>query len=156
MATIKSEAVKSGIVPDATDGRLSVAWGFWTFDDDGGGAIGDVIQMVVIPKNARIIDIKVEWPNTFAGACTFDVGDGDDDDRFLAAIANGTNAGRISLYGGWANGAEIDEAINANGLGYTYTAEDTIDITCEGAAAATGDLFALCVIYSVEGGFADE
>jgi len=156
MATYKTEAVLSGNCPDRQDGSINASWGHWSYDDEGGGAINDIIQMVNIPKGARIIDIMVEWPATFAGSSTFDVGDGDDDDRFMAAIANATNAGRLSLFGGFSNAAEIDEAINASGLGYTYTAADTIDITVEGAAAATGDIFIMCVLYTVEGGFDDE
>lgn len=156
MATIKSSAVLSGNAPDRMNGQVQVVWGHWDFTTDGGGAINDVIQMVPIPKGARIIDILVEWPATFDGAATFDVGDGDNDDRFMAAISNATNAGRLSLFGGFSNAAEIDEAINASGLGYLYTADDTIDITCEGGAAATGDYFDMCVLYTVEGGFNDD
>uniref|UniRef100_A0A6H1ZS52 Putative structural protein n=1 Tax=viral metagenome TaxID=1070528 RepID=A0A6H1ZS52_9ZZZZ len=156
MAIHKTEAVLSGNCPDRADGSINASWGHWAYDDEGAVVIDDVIQMVNIPAGARIIDILVEWPATFAGSSTFDVGDGDDDDRFMAAIANATNAGRLSLFGGFSNTAEIDEAINASGLGYTYSAADTIDITVEGANTATGDIFIMCVLYIVEGGFTDE
>ena len=156
MATIKTEAVISGAIIAEKPGCVLCSFGHWAYDDEGGGAVDDVIQMCPVPDNARIIDILVEWPNTFAAGCTFDVGDGDDDDRFLAAISNTANAGRMSLFGGLFNSIEIDEAINANGVGYTYTDPDTIDIVTEGAASATGDLFVMCVLYMVEGFFADE
>lgn len=153
MATIKTESAVSMNAPDRRDGTLQVAWGHYTYADEGAVAIGDVIQMCKLPAGARIVDIMVEWGALTSG--TFDVGDGDNDDRFLAAIAM-DNAGRMSLFGGLANGAEIDEATNVSGMGYTYDAADTLDITIEGAAISATLAITLCVLYTVEGGFDDE
>ena len=155
MATVRTEAVLADVAPDRQNGQVQVVWGHYSYADEGAVAINDVIQMVPIPKDARILDILVEWNSTWDAGSTFDVGDGDDDDRFLAAIAM-ANSGRMSLFGGLSNGAEIDEAINASGLGYTYSAADTIDITIEGAAADTGDTITMAVLYVCEGGFDDE
>uniref|UniRef100_A0A6M3JV54 Putative structural protein n=1 Tax=viral metagenome TaxID=1070528 RepID=A0A6M3JV54_9ZZZZ len=158
MATIKSPAVIAGsIVPDQP-GCVLPSWGKWTYTDDGGGAVDDVIQMCPVPASSRIIDILVEWSDGFDGSATFDVGDGDDDDRFYAAVSNATNDGRISLAGGTVGGTAIQEGplTSMSGFGYTYDDADTIDITTEGGAAATGDAFTMCVLYSVEHFFADE
>lgn len=157
MATIRTESVISGVAPDRTDGSVNAVWGEWSYNDEGGGAINDVIQMVPIPKNAKIIDILVEWSDGFAGSSTFDVGDGDDDNRFYDAVDNSTNDGRISLAGGTKGGSAIQEGplTSMSGYGYVYTSADTIDITVEGAAAAAGDAFTMCVLYTVEGGFDD-
>ncbi len=158
MATIQTSAVKAGNCPDRQDGSVNASWGEWKFDDDGGGAVDDVIQMVNIPKNAKIIDILVEWSDGFDGSATFDVGDGGNDDRFYAAVANATNDGRIGLCGGTLGGSAIQEGplVSMVGIGYVYSSADTIDIVTEGGAAASGDEFTMCVLYTVEGGFDDD
>ena len=157
MATQKSAACISNYAPDTPDGNMKCRIGTWTYADDGAAAIGDVLQMVPVPKGAQIIDILLAWTALSAGV--FNVGDGDDADRFfLALVAN--KIGRISMFGGFDNETNTDETAvrgttKAN-LGYEYTAADTIDITLTSAAVESADEITMMVLYKVEGGTADE
>lgn len=97
---------------------------------------GDVIQMVRIPAGARINDIIFAISST-SQSHTVTIGDGNDADRFFASTsAVLVEAVRMSLGGGFA---------------YSYSAEDTIDITIgtvTSGTAADADL-RLIVSYTM-------
>ncbi|MDD5006833.1 MAG: hypothetical protein PHC68_00355 [Syntrophorhabdaceae bacterium] len=149
--TVKTEQVLSGVAPDRANGQVQCAWGHFTYADDGAVAAAEVMQMVQIPKNARIIDILLSWS---ALAITIGVGDGSDTTGWYSAL-DLTNAGQCSLFGGVANNAEIDEGPNNYQPGKVYSAAaDTIDVIPSGAIGATFTLD-MCVMYDVRGGFSD-
>ncbi len=98
-------------------------------------AAGDVIQMVKLPAGAIVQDIRVGI-NGHTGVATVNVGLGSD----------------ISLYGASVvlSGSTVASNIMpVRAIGYSLSAEDTIDIQCAGVSAnsAVGALF-LSVTYA--------
>lgn len=107
------------------------------------GTINNVIEMVRVPAGARIIGMHGYLPDNDGGASfTLDVGDGSDTDRFIAASTVGQAAGWFSTVN-----------MASTGVGYKYTAADTIDLLVHAApasAAATSGTVYLWVHYIVE------
>ena len=101
----------------------------------------DVIQMVPVPKGARISAVRLasaDLDTNGTPTITMKVGDGGDDDRFITSSTIGQTGGVANL--------------NAQtGLGYEYTADDTVDITFGVASAtfAAGDI-TLVVEYTTD------
>lgn len=90
--------------------------------------INDVVQMIKVPKGARVIETKLgadDLDTNGAPTITLDVGDGGDVDRYIAASTVAQ-----------AGGAPV-ESILKTGFGFVYTTDDTIDIMVK-AAPATG------------------
>ena len=95
-------------------------------------AQNDVIQMVKVPQGAIIVDGYLRVSGAAGLLVTADVGDGSDDDRFLAAAdIDGTLFHRFNL-----------------ATPFEYSAEDTIDITVEGADPAS-ITYTLVIFYLV-------
>lgn len=83
---------------------------------------GDVIQMVPIPKGAFIIDVDTQFtPGAGGPVLTWLVGDGNATNRYQASVS--------------ATLATLQR--NTGGHGYSYSAEDTIDILIGAVASAT-------------------
>lgn len=101
----------------------------------------DVVQMVPVPKGARITEVilgSADLDTNGTPTITIKVGDGSDDDRFITS-STVAQAGGITR-------------LNAQtGHNYKYTADDTIDITFGVAAAtfASGDI-TLSVHYTTD------
>lgn len=96
---------------------------------------GDIIQMVPVPKGAHIIDVQVQFPGQSAAgiSATYAVGDGTTAGRFLIS----TSAFTI-----------VHAAL---GLGYSYSAEDTIDLSFSSVTSATaGGTVRLTVMYAFD------
>lgn len=101
--------------------------------------VNDVIQMVKVPKYARVVEIILSTPDLDTGtAITLDVGDGDDTDRYIVSSTVGQAGGVVRL---GTNG----------GNGYQYTAADTIDILVSTGptTGATSGTITLTVIYDM-------
>lgn len=104
-------------------------------------ANSDIVQLFKVPAGAVVHYLSVASDGTQSGNnSTFSVGDGDDDDRFLAA-ASGTS---LRTGGG---------AVVCNryvGLNHQYTADDTIDLKVveQGAGQTTGGKIRASIIYS--------
>lgn len=80
---------------------------------------GDVIQMMKIPSGARVADLAVAFDGLgAAGVQSYTltgIGDGNDDNRYMLSQSVVTSSVvRMSVPGGF---------------GYSYSAEDTVDIT---------------------------
>lgn len=110
-------------------------------------AASDVIQMVKVPTGARIIEMLLAADDLDTNATptiVLDVGDGGDTDRFIdGATSAQVGGGLVRLGQGLTTTA-------ADALGYTYTADDTIDVLVQAGpatGATTGDIV-LTVIYS--------
>lgn len=98
-----------------------------------GTAANDIIQMIPVAKGTTVVDLAVYITDveTDSGVThAFDVGDGDNVDRFIDGSAKGNTGGRANLGDGVA-AAETDDA-----AGFTYTADDTIDIKIAAASTA--------------------
>ena len=113
--------------------EFDIAAAIATAANGGGGAgatafvINDVVQMVKVCNGARVVAVRlsVDALDSSTGIVTA-VGDGDDDDRFIT----GSTIGR--------SGASGYQNMNAHtGLGYAYTADDTIDFKVTTAATGT-------------------
>lgn len=98
----------------------------------------DIIQGVKVPKNAVIQDLIVTASASLGATLTAEVGDGGDTDRY---IVSGTLA---------QGAADFKRMAAATGHGFTYTAEDTIDIKINTAATGTtGAVVKMSVQYYV-------
>lgn len=97
---------------------------------------GDIIQMVPVPKGCQIADVKVQVDAKAAGGdfVLNGVGDGNNTARFISTSASGSAVAAIT-----------------SGLGYSYSADDTIDIKIGTVTSATaGGSVRLTVMYSMD------
>lgn len=99
----------------------------------------DVVEMVKIPKGATVQEVIVSASASVAATSTGEVGDGDDTDRYVSSGSIGQGA------------ASLSRLNNAAGHGYTYTAEDTIDIKfTTQTTPTTGAVLKLTAIYTMQ------
>lgn len=151
MTIHKSDAVTAGIMPDhALAGvMLSRSAEFVTSDDS--IVSGDTIQMVPIPKNAKILMIDLYYSDLPDGCTGTDVGYGGDGDAFLSTIpVTGANFVR------WP-GSGYDNN-TAGAYLHTFTADDTIDIALTSAPTKipTSQNIYMNVVYKMVGSIDDE
>ena len=108
---------------------------------------GQVIQMVPVPKGARVYgnptNVVLSSTDLDTGATptiTLSVGDGDDPDRWITASTIGQTSGIVA-------GTLTTAAFNKQ-----YTADDTIDVLVAAAPAtgATTGTLTLQVVYEAE------
>jgi hypothetical protein len=103
-----------------------------------------VIQMVPIPKGAQFHDCLFAWDG--AGTTTqftINVGDGSSTGRYIASFS-ATASGVVRLGGGVAN---------FSGSGYSYSADDTIDVFVSAVASGSttpAGTFRLTIMYSMD------
>src|SRR5262249_44535092 len=82
---------------------------------------GDVIQMVPVPKGAQVIGVSsLHVPGAGGAVLVWNVGDGNATARYQASVS--VSAAAI---------------LNTIGLGYSYSADDTIDVLMGTVASAT-------------------
>jgi len=150
MATKTTTAVDAGIMPDnMLAGGLLHRTGSYEVATTALAA-DDVIQMVPIPKGAMIVDIHV-WVVSATSHGSFDVGDAGDVDRFFDGLSGHMAAGSAVDY----NATQHADGSCA-GVNYTYTADDTIDVTWLQSGCAIGTRIVLGVIYTMTGTIEDE
>lgn len=110
-------------------------------------ALNDVIQMVKIPSGATVLDVILSCDDIDSNgspAVTLDVGDGSDTDRFIAVSTIGQTGGTARLGSGI-----TDDTCH----GYTYTADDTIDVLIHAAPATavySGKSISMTVLYTMQ------
>jgi hypothetical protein len=101
--------------------------------------LDDIVQMVKVPAGATVYDVilvSTDVDTNGSPAVKFDVGDGSDDDYYIAASTVGQ-----------AGGVARSAALTAKPK--TYTVDDTIDLHVDTAAAtAAAGTVSLTVIYS--------
>lgn len=141
MATLTTSKVAS-TVQSRTNVDLTAVWATYTLT--AALALNDVIQMVKVPAGATILDMGLSCTDLDSGgtAIVLDVGDGSDTDRFIDGSAVGGTGGTSRIGSGITTNTHI---------GYTYTAEDTIDVlvqTGPTTGATSGTVF-LYVLYSM-------
>lgn len=112
-----------------------------------GSAAADVIQMIPVAKGTTVLQVWLtaeDLDTNGTPTISLDVGDGGDADRFIDGSTVG-QAGGIATIGSGVAAAAID------GFPYTYTADDTIDVTVAAAAAtkAAGNI-TLWALLSME------
>jgi hypothetical protein len=145
MATFRSDAVKAGVRPDdLRAGVLLTRVGLYAIPSSSKPAVGDVIQMVPVPKNAKVIDVHVTTDGTTTSNAKVHCGDGGDSDRYAASMAVKT-------------AAHVSYLVDKVALAVTYSADDTIDLTIASAAPDTaGKYLQVIAQYVMEGTIADE
>lgn len=108
--------------------------------------LDDIIQMVKVPAGATVLDVRLTVDDCDSGSgLVLDVGDGDDDDRYILGTTIGQGGGTVRL------GSGITGATAATNSLHTYSAEDTIDIHVDTAPAGGGTgTLTLMVIYTLQ------
>jgi hypothetical protein len=103
--------------------------------------LNDVVQMLPVASGAIILEVILavdDLDTATSQAVVLDIGDGSDDDRFIAASTAGQGGGVTRLN-------------SVAGLLYKYTADDTIDLkvsTAPGTAAAGTVSLAVCMSFA--------
>lgn len=136
MAVYKGTRALTGVQPRDHLGVIPV---YATFTATVALALNDVIEMVKVPKEAVILDIILTSTDIDTGAAaTMSVGDGGSVARYITDSTVGQAGGMVRL-------------TNYAGVGYVYTANDTIDvkITTAPAGGGTGTI-GLMVFYSMK------
>lgn len=143
--TYYSENCKSGYGYSPRAG-LGVCSKTVVFETTAALVINDVIQMVKIPKGATILDVKLGVDDIDSGSSlTLSVGDGTTPGRFILESTIGQGGGVVGI------GTGITGASAADVLGYTYAADDTIDIKVIAAPAGDGEgTLTLSVLYTMD------
>lgn len=142
MATFTATRAKNSAPRAGTGGSTQVITVVSEYAITAALALNDVIQMVKVPSGAQIVGMTLGATDLDTGgspAIVLDVGDGDDTDRFIDGATVGQAGGSTS-------------ALAVAGFGYTYTAEDTIDVLVQVAPAtgATTGTITLRVDYMVD------
>lgn len=114
MATVTSNQGSAGIQPKGL--RVGLVAVSAVYSPNGSMSSGDVIQMIKVPANSRVIDLKINY--ALSGNGSFIVGDGVDTDRYVAANTGSLSTGVVRMAAGGLTTAP-----------YTYSTDDTIDIT---------------------------
>lgn len=154
MTTQKSDAVKSGLMPDySRAGVVLCRTGMYHAAAQDEIICGDTVQMVPIPKNAQILDIHIVaklagGTLSWAGCTGCHVGDGASPTRFMDDVSLG-NVIHLCM----------EDDGKPAGIGYTYDeGEDTIDIafTKMSTVNMTDTIIIMNVYYKMAGSISDE
>lgn len=117
MATFQTSLVEDGIRAGVGGGSQEIVV-FASYTFAAAPAVNDVVEMVPVPAGATITGITVgatDLDTNGSPAIVLDVGDGSDVDRFIDGATVGQAGGSSSAFA-------------VNGFGYTYSANDTIDV----------------------------
>lgn len=142
--TYKSPSCTAATARPARAG-IGPEWVYDVFEASVALVIDDIIQMVPVPLGATVLEVILSVDDLDSGAAlVLDVGDGDDDDRYILGSTIGQTGGTVRLGSGIA-------ANGANCQAYEYTAEDTIDIHVDTAPAGGGTgTLRLAVCYTMQ------
>lgn len=132
MATLTAPDVSAGVQPKGL--RVGLIAVTSTFSNSACLSTGDVIQMVKVPANATVVDLKISSTIT-AGSVT--VGDAVDTDRYHQGYAMSLSAGL----------AQMSAVLTP----YTYSTDDTIDLVVSASATmSAAGAINLIVVYSMD------
>jgi len=98
---------------------------------------GDVIQALNIPAETCILNAGLEVLTAASSSVTFDLGDGDDADRYVDGDTNAVG-----------HAAPVAHASNS---GHVYGTADTLDVTTGGAADTAGKIRVYAIMCDVSG-----
>lgn len=103
---------------------------------------GDVIQMMRVPTGACILDVRLTVDQLSGGNYTFGIGDGLTAGRYFTSLSSGSTSAMFIM---------TNAAAQQAGVGYSYSAEDTIDITASTVTTATASgVLRLTVSYTMD------
>lgn len=136
MATYTASGAQAGVQPKGLRVGLVAVTSFYSFPNS--LSAGTVIQMIKVPAGAQPVLVRVAC--TATGQGTVQVGDGIDPDRYYAETT-------LSAAMGWI----VCEANLTAVAPYTYSADDTIDITMSRVSISTlGGAVYLTAIFSMD------
>jgi hypothetical protein len=151
MTTHKSDAVNTGIMPDFARAGV-VLCRTSEFTNDAAIACGDTIQMVPIPKYAKVLMIQLGFNTVEAGATACMVGYGGDTNAFADPVL--MTADNVKIFP-----ANVANQAAFTGFLHTFTADDTIDVAvphAEGNVTADEAQINMAVWYKMTGTITDE
>lgn len=103
---------------------------------------GDVIQMLRVPAGACITDVRLTVDQLSGGNYTFGIGDGGAAGRYFTSLSSGSTSAMFIM---------TNAAAQQAGVGYSYSVEDTIDITASTVTTATASgVLRLSVTYTMD------
>lgn len=161
MTTHKTDAVKAGIMPDFLKAGVVLCRSAEFVTEDDSVVSGDTLQMVPIPKNAKVLELQVYYSDLPDGVTGCDIGYGGDSDAFIQTLPmTGQNIKKYPGCWGRQNPgtADMKNMDNPVGLFHTFTADDTIDIAFTKAPTKipTSQHIKLSVWYKMVGVISDE
>ena len=121
MATRTATQVGSGVQPKGLRVGLVAVTSTYSVAAATSLSAGDVIQMIKVPANATLVYMGVSGGS---GDALVTVGDGVDDDRYLSAVT-------------MSSAQPTMRTINTNYVPYTYSTDDTIDISVSTVSVGT-------------------
>lgn len=125
MPTFQASLAENGVPARYQEKGVFAVVSTYTAPASGAPVGGDTIQMMKVQAGVTVIDAFMVFNDmSTASDATFAVGDGSVVDRFIQATDVDAAAGSTRM-----------SAVGAK-FPYTYTADDTIDITIGGAATA--------------------
>ena len=132
MATLNANQTSAGVQPKVL--RVGLVSVTATFSLAASLSTGDVIQMIKVPANGRVVDLRADYQSDGQGSIV--VGDGGDTDRYITdtAVSSGLNT-TLRLN-------------NATVAPYTYSVDDTIDVVCSLSSTqpSTGAIYVTAII----------
>jgi len=130
MATLTSTETSAGVQPKGL--RVGLVGIAATYSVAASMSSGDVIQMIKVPAGATVLDLKVSCH--LAGQGSISVGDGVTTNRYIADTAASVSAAMMTLN-------------NPNLIPYTYSTDDTIDVTTSASTNfSAGALYMLAIV----------
>jgi len=108
----------------------------------GGFSTGDVVQMVKIPKGAVVLDMNLFVDKLSGGNYTIGIGDSVLATRYATSLSTGSTSALFTM---------ASAGMSPNGLDYSYSADDTVNITIQTATTSTlSGVFRLSVSYTLD------
>ena len=123
MATYESSKVADGVQPKGLRVGLVAVDAQFSVGAAGSLAAGDVIQMIKVPKGAKLVYLSVSGGS---GDALVAVGDGGDTDRYIAYATMSSSSTVVRTI-----------TLHANNVPYEYSVDDTIDINVSTVSVAT-------------------
>lgn len=129
MATLKGSKATSGVQARRLHAGVYAEEAVYT--SSATMSAGDVIQMVKVQEGERVVDVMLASPTE---PVLLSVGDGNDTDRYVSTASVTTTIVRMT---------------NQAGMGYEYTADDTVDIRYKGGQSATTSVVLKLTVWKV-------
>lgn len=121
MATKTASKCAAGVQPKGLSVGLVAVTSTYTLASS--LSAGDVIQMVKVPKGATPIYVALSFTSAGANVGNMRVGDAVDNDRYITGYAYSANG--------------VQAVINTAYAPYTYSVDDTIDVTALSVSVAS-------------------
>lgn len=132
MATLTSNKCSAGVQPHGV--RVGLVSTTAVFSANGSLSSGDVVQMIKVPQGAQLTHIWTAY--NLSGVGSFTIGDGVSAARYLAATVGSSGVGPFT-----------DNNLPQNMVPYTYSTDDTIDVTLSFSTnASSGAIYMIAVV----------